>query len=102
MKAKQLSFKFNDFKPGDYQGIFTDKMFDKLMSHTSRVNPEVKQRVRQFLVRGKSHADIDPAVSKQSQYARIRYYLQVGINAGYVASPAKMKARAADERRRTT
>jgi len=58
------------------------------MALTKRIKPDVKDVVRQYLVDGKGFGDFAPR-TKQSVYIRIRYYIQIGINAGLLEMPKK-------------
>ena len=78
-------FPYDKFKPSTFQGKFTDEMFNALMSRTKRIQPDVKDIVRQYLVDGKSFKDFEGR-TKQSVYIRVRYYLQLGINAGIISA----------------
>jgi hypothetical protein len=82
------TFPYDKFKPSQFQGIVTNDMFDKLMALTKRIKPDVKDVVRQYLIDGKGFGDFAPR-TKQSVYIRVRYYLQIGINAGLFEVPKK-------------
>ena len=77
-------FLYDNFKPSQQPGQFSEEMFDQLMVHTKRIKPSVREIVKKYLVDGLSYSEIDPNRTKQSIYIRVRYYLQVGINAGFL------------------
>ena len=80
------TFPYDNFKPSQYQGTFTNDMFDKLMALTKRIKPDVTEVVRGYLIDGKGYGDFSPR-TKQSVYIRVRYYLQIGMNEGLISRP---------------